>query len=214
MAIKRFTDAKKWDDPWYRRLSPTYKNFWDFICAHCDNAGVWKPDIDLATFYVGCPIEPNVLDILNFGKERIKVLSNESWWIVGYVEFQFGKDIRNPKIRKHIFDLIHKYEDFGYTQSIPNGLGMHTPKEKEKEKEKDKDKDKISRRFKRPTIEQITAYCKEINSRIDPEKFFHNYESSGWVKATGQKIVNWKSTIRTWEQRENGKCQTKLPNKL
>lgn len=55
--------------------------------------------------------------------------------------------------------------------------------------------------FKKPTMEEVKAYCLEIKSPIDPEYFFNNYESQGWIKANGQPILNWKLTIKTWEKR-------------
>jgi hypothetical protein len=55
--------------------------------------------------------------------------------------------------------------------------------------------------FRKPTLEQVKKYCLEIGTKVDPELFFHNYESTNWVKANGQKVKNWKSTIRTWEKR-------------
>jgi len=60
------------------------------------------------------------------------------------------------------------------------------------------------KKFRRPSLDQIKKYCKEIGSSIDPNIFFDNYESSGWIKANGQKIKNWKATIRTWERRSSG----------
>lgn len=61
---------------------------------------------------------------------------------------------------------------------------------------------KRKQRFVKPTIEQVKQYCLETKSTIDPEEFWHNYESSGWIKANGQSVLNWKSTIKTWEKRE------------
>ena len=58
-------------------------------------------------------------------------------------------------------------------------------------------------KFKRPTIEEVRAYCLEIKTTIDPDLFFNNYESQGWIKANGRPVLNWKSTIRTWHARDN-----------
>jgi hypothetical protein len=61
------------------------------------------------------------------------------------------------------------------------------------------------KKFKRPTVEQVRAYCLETKSTIDPDYFFNNYESQGWIKANGMPIQNWKLTIKTWEKRDNKK---------
>ncbi len=54
---------------------------------------------------------------------------------------------------------------------------------------------------KRPTIEEVITYCKDTSSSVDGENFFHFYEQSNWIKANGQPVINWKSTIKTWEKR-------------
>ena len=92
----------------------------------------------------------------------------------------------------------------------------HMENENENENE-NRDKDIITKRttirFKKPTLEQVKAYCLEIKSPIDPDYFFNTYESQGWIKANGRPVLNWKSTIRTWEKRNEksngGKINTK-----
>ena len=59
-----------------------------------------------------------------------------------------------------------------------------------------------TKRFKKPTIEEIQAYCDERNNGIDAERFFDYYESKGW-KVGKSPMKDWKASIRTWE-RNNG----------
>ena len=70
---------------------------------------------------------------------------------------------------------------------------------------KDKGIVKGKRKFRPPTLEQVKEYAKEIKSHIDPELFFHTYESSGWIKANGQRVLNWKSTLQTWDKKQEVK---------
>jgi len=69
-------------------------------------------------------------------------------------------------------------------------------------------KEKKSTRFVPPTIDEIKAYCKERNSRIDPEAFYSFYESKGWMIGKN-KMKNWKMAIVTWEKHETGNQFTK-----
>ena len=90
-----------------------------------------------------------------------------------------------------------------HTKTIRISYGNRMENENENENDIEIE-NKVSKRkisFKKPTLDQVKAYCKEINAKTNPEYFFNNYESTGWIKANGQKIVNWKSTIRTWESR-------------
>lgn len=61
-------------------------------------------------------------------------------------------------------------------------------------------------RFVKPTVEQIAAYCKERNNRIDPEEFFNHYEGNGW-KVGSNSMKDWKAVIRTWEKRDFNRPQ-------
>lgn len=61
---------------------------------------------------------------------------------------------------------------------------------------------------KTPTLEEITEYCKERNSKVDPQTFFNNYESIGWRKG-GSLIVDWKPLLHNWEKNDMQKTQTK-----
>lgn len=87
------------------------------------------------------------------------------------------------------------------------------PIEKEKDIDKDIDKEKDNR-FKKPTIEEIQAYCNERNNNVDANMFFDFYESKGW-KVGKNSMKDWKACVRTWEKTKgnlNTKKQVKLPS--
>lgn len=56
-----------------------------------------------------------------------------------------------------------------------------------------------TKRFIKPTIEEIAAYCKERKNNIDAEYFFNSYESKGW-KIGNTRIKSWKACVITWEK--------------
>ena len=60
---------------------------------------------------------------------------------------------------------------------------------------------RTSHSFVKPTYEEVKAYCEERNNGIDPQHFIDYQDSRGWVLSNGKKMVDWKATIRTWEQR-------------
>lgn len=54
--------------------------------------------------------------------------------------------------------------------------------------------------FSKPTVEEITEYCKERNNGVNPQKFFDYYEVRNWKpKGSTTQMVNWKAAVRTWE---------------
>ena len=57
-----------------------------------------------------------------------------------------------------------------------------------------------NRRFVKPTVEEVRAYCTERRNGIDPEAFCAFYESKGWMIGTGH-MKDWRSAVITWEKR-------------
>ncbi len=55
-----------------------------------------------------------------------------------------------------------------------------------------------TKKFVKPTIEEISAYCAERNNNVDPQRVLDYYESNGW-KVGKNPMQNWKATVRTWE---------------
>lgn len=58
-----------------------------------------------------------------------------------------------------------------------------------------------TKRFQKPSLKEVVAYCKERNNTIDPEKFYDHYESNGW-KVGSNSMKDWKATVRKWERTE------------
>lgn len=52
--------------------------------------------------------------------------------------------------------------------------------------------------FKKPSVEEVLAYCQERRNSIDAEKFVSHYNSNGWMVGK-TKMVDWKSAVITWE---------------
>jgi hypothetical protein len=131
VVARRFTDTEKYNDPWFRKLPVLYKQFFDYLCARCDNAGVWKVDMELAAFQIGEQINPEEALVLLNG--RVNVLNADYWHVPGFVSFQFGKLSPDCKPHKSIIQLIEKHKNKGYPK------GIHTLKDKDKDSSKDKD---------------------------------------------------------------------------
>jgi hypothetical protein len=53
-------------------------------------------------------------------------------------------------------------------------------------------------RFKKPTIEEVRAYCQERGDCVAAEKWYSHYEANGW-KVGKNPMKDWKAAVRTWE---------------
>ena len=67
-----------------------------------------------------------------------------------------------------------------------------------------------SKRFVKPTLEEVKEYCLSRKNNIDAQQFIDFYESKGW-KVGNQSMKDWKACVRTWEQRhKNENKSTKV----
>ena len=77
--------------------------------------------------------------------------------------------------------------------------------EKEIDIDIEKDSNKPQKRFVKPTLDEIKAYCQERGNNVDPEKWFNYYSANGW-KVGKNPMKDWKAAVRTWERSDgNGK---------
>ena len=66
-----------------------------------------------------------------------------------------------------------------------------------------------TKKFKKPTLQEIADYCKARNNKVDPGAFYDFYESKGW-KVGSSPMKNWQAAVRTWERTENKQYSNKL----
>lgn len=68
-----------------------------------------------------------------------------------------------------------------------------------------------AKKFTPPTLEEVQAYCKERNNKVDAKAFFDYFTTGGWKDSKGNPVKNWKQKIITWEKYEP-KRESKKPN--
>ena len=85
-------------------------------------------------------------------------------------------------------------------------------KEKDLDKELKTDKEiKSKKRFIKPTLEEVQAYCKERNNNVDAKAFFDYYDTGDWKDAKGKPVRNWKQKVITWERSaDNGRTNKRV----
>ena len=57
----------------------------------------------------------------------------------------------------------------------------------------------LKKRFKKPTLEEVSNYCHTRSNKVDAERFINHYESNGWMVGRN-KMKNWQAAVRTWEK--------------
>jgi hypothetical protein len=86
----RFRDTGIWEEDWYCLLGGEYQRLWDYICDHCDNAGVWKPNV--FNFEAKTRFKVNLdefFKMVNVDSARVVKLKNGRWFLPGFILFQW-----------------------------------------------------------------------------------------------------------------------------
>ena len=114
-----------------------------------------------------------------------------------------AKSSRKSYAKKH---GLTSESDKEKTKDEERDIPPTPPIEKEAEKRKARDTNararaEDSKRFQKPTIEEIADYCAQRNNGIDPEEFFSFYESKGWCVGKSP-MKKWKSAVITWEKKQ------------
>ena len=89
-----------------------------------------------------------------------------------------------------VFNFVKKYakpriinEQFSNTGSIKNTSVFNTTR--------------LENPLNNPTLDDVVAYAKEINSSVNPQRFFTYYERREWVDKNGLNF-DWKQKLREW----------------
>lgn len=56
------------------------------------------------------------------------------------------------------------------------------------------------KKFEKPTVNEVQAYCNERKNSLSAQEFWDFYESKGW-KIGSSPMKDWRACVRTWEQR-------------
>ena len=197
--MKRFTENQKWADQWFRKLDPQLKLLWLWLLDNCDHAGVIDFDPELAAFHIGYPYPIDTLSKLG---ERVTQIDGGKYFILKFIEFQYGELSTDCKGHNPVFASLKKHFPKGYPK------GIHTPQDKDKDKDKTGGVGDSSK----PTLESVKLCCAKTGlPDYDADWFWHKCEANGWTNG-GRKIKSWQHTIAAWKaagympsQKVNGK---------
>lgn len=100
--------------------------------------------------------------------------------------------------RKEITAKRLKLSESGRKGGLSKAKAMLKQGSSIKEIDKDKEIDKeVKGKFKRPSVEEINAYCLEENLNLNAQSFIDYYDSNGW-KVGKNSMKDWKATARRW----------------
>ncbi|HYG84555.1 MAG TPA: hypothetical protein VD907_06805 [Verrucomicrobiae bacterium] len=203
---KRFTDTEIWEKSWFMELSLKHKCLIRFLFDKCDAAGVWQPNLLLASVFIGERVTKEDFEVL---KDQIEYLPNGKIFIKDFVKFQYGELTSACPPHRKVIALLKNY---GLLERVTEGYykGNNTLQEEEEYKEEEKEKEKEGGITKGgiPDYSEFEEYAEEkaleFNIAIDAAKLkakYNAWKEAGWrtggskSKGGDRAIKNWKSTL-------------------
>ena len=192
--MKRFTETTKWDDPWFRKLTPAAKLLWQWMLDHCDSAGVIDPDLELASFQTGCSIDDGTRDEL---MGRIERLECGKYHILKFVAFQYGVLSDDCKAHRPVIQSLEKHQIERVSKGYPKGI--QRVQETNKDTEKDKEKEGGVKRGGGFPSSEAQARSLAVAVGVPPEyaaTVWHEIEGRGGSDGNGHEITNFASHVK------------------
>jgi len=122
--MTRFTETKKWADPWFRGLAPDCKLAFLYIIDNCDNAGFWEIDLGMMAFQTG--VDERGLQGALKGLARGLVVSNGWAWVRNFLRHQRNErlSLTNPAHKQIVAILVSQKSRFPEILSFLEGRGL------------------------------------------------------------------------------------------
>ena len=238
MSVKRVVDTQFWnDDKVVDCFSPEDKLFMLYLMTnpHTTQLGIYPVNEKVMAFELGYSLDTinillerfeNKYKIIKYSKDTKEIA------IKNYLKYSIVKGgkpvedlltkeiskVKDKRLMNFVYDNVISYSNIN--ESVKNILNKYN-----NDNVNDNDNDvsyhdsyddsyhDMSKRFKKPSIEEIINYCKERNNNVNPNKFYDFYETKGWYVGKN-KMKDWKACVRTWEQRDkkNNQDTSKLPD--
>lgn len=207
MAERRMFTKKVTDDDNFMSLSSSAQALYLHLSMSADDDG-FSNQVALSMFKAHASVQD-----LQALLEKRYIYQFENGVIV-IKHWRMANALRKDRYTKTAFqeELAHlQLKENGAYTWLPDGCQMvaeRLPQDRlGKDRLEENNNPPISpqrgKRFISPTLDEVKAYCRERNNRVDPEAFINFYESKGWMVGKN-KMKDWKAAVRTWEKGSKG----------
>lgn len=143
---KRFFASEIWEEDWFLDMPNEYKQFWFYMLAKCDHAGVFKVNLRSFRGLTGVSLTSSAaLNHINAGKQRLRIIKDDVWLIEDFFVYQYGSIFNlGNRLHESVAKIYEKYEiDLTSIRGLKEvKKSTKTPPKDPNDGVKDKDKDK------------------------------------------------------------------------
>lgn len=212
---KRFTDSEKWKKPWYRKLKPAFKVFWEYLRDNCDHAGIWEVDFELAEDFIGANLDRATVGQA-FAKQVHIFADGRRWFILDFPEYQYGPLRETNNAHRSVIASLKKHRIWdvycSHLQPLPSpsagaaqGLARGSAGAQEKDQDQDQDQDQekedggAGEETNSDPVAEIVAYLNAVTGKHflpkteGTAKFIRARLAEGRTVADFRKVIDTKA---------------------
>lgn len=129
----------------------------------------------------------------------------------GYIKVELIKDdkgcVKERRIYPYCLDFtpyteqpreVCRESGIGYAENLATPMPRFRQENNISSNNISKNKREHTREARPNSIEDVRAYCRERNNRVNVDKWYAYYESIGW-KVGRNPMKDWKAAVRKWE---------------
>lgn len=235
-SLKRIVNTGFWNDDLVLRLTPEDKYFMLYLLTNpfTTQLGIYHLPIKTCAYEMGYS-EEAVIGLIDrfenkYGLIKYSKATNEVA-IKNYLRHSIAKGgkpvydclvkeeegVKDKELLLFVLENLTKYIDTNINETIKEYIGyLNTLYSNDNERivndsgssASNPSKSNKVRKFKKPTVDEVAAYCQQRNNKVNPEAFIAFYDSNGW-KVGKNPMQNWKAAVITWEQKDKDKERLK-----
>jgi len=162
--------------------------------ALVDGCRITGPEFDRSMEVLTSPDPDSTNE--DHGGRRILIVEPNVYQVV-------SKQKYNPPRPRRPGDSTPRVQKYREQHETPRNAGNALEEKRGEEKRKEK---KERRAFVAPTLDEVQAFIAAEGYRFVSAKVFWNYyDETGWRKANGRPVKDWKKACRGWNDREEAR---------
>ena len=184
-----------------------YGSFYEAISCLDDATRLQCYDAVASYAITGIDPELNGVAKAIFALIKPQIDANNKRYNNGCKGAEYGKKGGRPVTKNPIGDNDENPKETPNEKENENVNENENENEKEKENEspseteREKQAKEKRKRFSAPSVDEVRDYCRERGNSISADTFVNFYASKDWMVGNSP-MTDWKSAIRTWEERE------------
>jgi hypothetical protein len=143
------------------------------------------------------------LDSVVYTPGFCRAMESIGWLTIGdgWLQFVNYQEHNGATAKRRATEAKRKSSVRKTSASCPQNVRIDADQRREEKRREETKKKQGKKKFVRPTVDQVRAYCNERGNRVDPQRFVDHYESNGWIVGRARApMKDWKAAVRTWER--------------